>query len=755
MEELIKHTCFKKNTVTAYLKIPIIILISFVLSFAELFGLHAPFGAAFMSGLYGAECVWSFCGSCLGFFLSGGDFFHTLPDLAAVFAVGAVRLILPAEKKHTSVVCAFFTATAVFISGFFTAEAVSEILMSAGLAAIGGVCSYSMAVLRDCYEKSEKSLPRSAASTAAACVIYTFICAAVSGAEFHILNASAVFIGLVSLVCGEKYGVAKTAAAAALGCCGSALANGENAVWCVILPASAMTGAAISPKGKITQAAGTLLTAAVLAFLTGANGRELMLTANMLISSLLFAAAPTDELEHIISKSKRQTLESSEPLHIFSDKLREIGNTMGEIQNAVLRTSDALDKECVKDISWVYTSVCEKICRNCKNNMICWGEEYNQTADIMNHIVSAVRLGRQATGEDFYGALSERCTRKTAFAAALNCQYSAYVNANIANRKISEMRKILISQLNATEKLMTKTAEDFEKNNLISADKSLAAEKILRNHGMKNVTASVVIVDGKMTVEAYGDGVPDIARERLCEITSAALQREMDLPEIHTDMKKTKITMFERAKFCAETKYFQFNKGQNAYCGDYFDTFTDGHGNLFAIISDGMGSGSRARIDAAFACGMLIKLLRSGVDTETAICMLNNALLVKSGDESFATLDICKIDLYSGRGEIVKAGGSFSYVKCGKEVSVINGSGTPVGINHSVQTRSSIFTVSDGDIVFMVSDGAEINRTWLENVTNGDYSLEEMVEIIASSARNSAEKKHGDDITVAAVRILK
>lgn len=755
MEELIKHTCRRKSNITVYMKIPAIIAASFVLSSAELFGSVSPFGAAFMSGLCGSECIWAFCGSCLGFFVSGGDFISGIPALVAVFAVGLLRIAICGRGRWSLYISSAFTAFAVLLCGIMTSESVSELILSAGLAGIAATGSFALLTLRAMPKKKGRKLFVGPRGIIALGIVFMFACAALSGVQLHIINAAAVTVCFVTLTVGEKYGAAKAAVAAILGCCGASLSVPENAVWCMLLPVSGMIGAIASRKGKITQASAAVLCTALLICVSGAGERELTLLADMLIAALLFGIAPTEELTDRLETEARRTISGTEPLHIFSDKLREIGLTMGEVRNAVIRTSDALEKESTADISWVYSSVCERVCRSCKSNMCCWGEEYNATADMMNKLVIGMKLGKQIAGEDFPEAFSERCTRRSTLAAALNCQYSAFVSANIAGRKISEMRKILISQLDATERLMLHAAEEFESGNAFLTEKSSALETLLRAHGMKNVTAAVIITDGKMTAEAYGDGKPELSREKLCELTSAALQREMDLPEIHTDMQKTKITMFERAKYCAETEFFQFNKGKNEYCGDYFDTFIDGRGSLYAIISDGMGSGSRARIDAAFACGMLVKLLRSGVDTETAIHLLNNALLVKSGDESFATLDICKIDLYSGRAELIKAGGSFSYVKCGREIATIDGSGTPVGINHSVQTRSSVFSVSEGDIVFMASDGAEINKKWLENVTEGEYSLAEMVEIIAASARNSSEKKHGDDITVAAVRVMK
>ena len=71
-----------------------------------------------------------------------------------------------------------------------------------------------------------------------------------------------------------------------------------------------------------------------------------------------------------------------------------------------------------------------------------------------------------------------------------------------------------------------------------------------------------------------------------------------------------------------------------------------------------MGSGSRARVDSAFACGILVSMLKAGLDMDSVLEYINISLSIKSVDESFATLDICKINLYTGEAEILKAGGA-------------------------------------------------------------------------------------------------
>jgi len=61
---------------------------------------------------------------------------------------------------------------------------------------------------------------------------------------------------------------------------------------------------------------------------------------------------------------------------------------------------------------------------------------------------------------------------------------------------------------------------------------------------------------------------------------------------------------------------------------------------LFAV-GDGMGSGSRARIDSALACSLTSRLIKSGISLSAVLETVNTSLMVKSADESFAATPIC------------------------------------------------------------------------------------------------------------------
>ncbi|MCL2755228.1 MAG: SpoIIE family protein phosphatase, partial [Oscillospiraceae bacterium] len=275
----------------------------------------------------------------------------------------------------------------------------------------------------------------------------------------------------------------------------------------------------------------------------------------------------------------------------------------------------------------------------------------------------------------------------------------------------------------------------------------------------------------RVVIEAYGKGTLTCSAEQLVDEISAALQKQFDCPDIIADSGKFRLSMHESARYSVECGFYQLSKSGQRSCGDYYDSFVDGKGYAYVILSDGMGSGSRARIDSAFACGMLTKLLRAGISLSSAIEVINNALLVKSSDESFATLDICKIDLFTGQTKLYKAGAAPSYIRCNQKVIKTKATGLPIGIGHKPVYESQSFTIGNSDMVIMASDGAQLNEQWLEHKLNlvakgeAECDLNETAKTLAAAARFTVDlsdddsgnpaKAREDDISVIAVKLVK
>ncbi len=726
---------------------------SFLLACTRLSGAPAPLAAVWLAGTSGIQSVLALCGGAAGYIISGG-IGAAIPYIAAMAVIAAFRLLLGNLKnKATETVSAALAGICVLAAGAFAANDVSELITAIAFAAVTLVCAISAAQIRKLAARPSASA--GAVGAAAAGILYTVLTAAFASLSAPPFNLG-ILLSAAAVLYVSEYRRGFSAAAGILSAVGIAAGSSEYSVCCLILAVSGLLTVLLERYGRLTRACAMAFAAGVGILFTGINPPAVSYAVSILTGSLLYAFIPERFLPLYPNLCSAEISASPAPYAAFGKKLAGMSAAIGEMNEAVQKTAEALDSRSSRDISCVYINAGEQICRSCKNNMYCWGSCYNRSADIMNKAIAKIRSGALADETALDGHFAEICTRRKELSQALNRQYAAFCSAESASRKVAEMRGLLSSQLDAARKLLDSMSEELSENNLFDAQ---AAEKIcalMREAGLQDPSALAVSIGGRLTIDAYASGYAG-DWNGFSERLSFALRKGFDPPMITEEGGQTHITLSERSPFDAQIKIYQKNKSDNRQNGDCCDCFNDGHGNIYMILSDGMGTGSRARIDSAFACGMLSKMLKAGIDFRASMEMLNGSLLVKSSDESFATLDVCRISLYTGEVSLYKAGGAETFVRCGKKFVRLNGSGIPFGVSVPAEYSEKRFSVSEGDVVIMTSDGAELEQTWLEQLVMRDRSadLDTVLDTIGEALRLGAEKGNEDDITVIGVKIIK
>ncbi len=195
--------------------------------------------------------------------------------------------------------------------------------------------------------------------------------------------------------------------------------------------------------------------------------------------------------------------------------------------------------------------------------------------------------------------------------------------------------------------------------------------------------------------------------------------------------------------------------------GDSYMAAALGEDRYMLALSDGMGVGRGAAVESKHCVRLLHELLAAGFATEVAVNTVNSALLLRSVEESFATLDLALLDLSTGRAEFVKIGAAPSFVKRGPDVTVVKVSSVPVGIINQIKVEPEFRSLRAGDMVVMVTDGIwDVSRNdldkerWLIDYLSRETSAdpEEVAERVLARALELAPEPV-DDMTVLAARI--
>ena len=146
-------------------------------------------------------------------------------------------------------------------------------------------------------------------------------------------------------------------------------------------------------------------------------------------------------------------------------------------------------------------------------------------------------------------------------------------------------------------------------------------------------------------------------------------------------------------------------KRTGADIGGYFSYERSAGRRKGIALSDGMGSGEEAFRDSTMVVEMLEELLEAGFPVETAVQMMNTALVIGREEVKFCTLDVCLFDLYRGSCEFVKAGAAATFIKKKDKVEKIVSTTLPIGVIQNIEIDREVCDLESGDYVVMVTDG--------------------------------------------------
>lgn len=139
--------------------------------------------------------------------------------------------------------------------------------------------------------------------------------------------------------------------------------------------------------------------------------------------------------------------------------------------------------------------------------------------------------------------------------------------------------------------------------------------------------------------------------------------------------------------------------------GDSYVSRTLPGGRHVLALSDGMGSGVNAMQESQAALRLMVESLRAGYTRAQALDVVNALMLMCTGREMYATMDLCVCDLHTGETAFEKLGACASYVVRDGEVRAIGADTLPVGVLPDVESKSLRMTLQPGDVVILLTDG--------------------------------------------------
>lgn len=329
-----------------------------------------------------------------------------------------------------------------------------------------------------------------------------------------------------------------------------------------------------------------------------------------------------------------------------------------------------------------------------------------------------------------------------------------------------EQNTLLAGQLDETARVLNELAKETYATSYLMERIRKKIWKGLRENGL--IVKDLYVIEIKerleigMTVRAMDDEIyhTDDIMEYMAELCHRKLrQTDSNASFVHRDA----VTLI----FEEEVNYFvvegvaKAKKEGEIDSGDSYLLKEFGKGVYFAVLSDGMGSGSDAAKDSGRMMDLLDKFMETGFQLEKAIVLLNSMMYLQGKNERTLTLDSCEINLYQGTCRFLKYGAAASYIKRDKKVWKIDSNSLPLGVFSKGEPDDAAYGLEDGDYIIMMTDGvADAYET-----KYGKLSLEEfigkleyenpkqMANMIINMAITRADGKIQDDMTVVVLGI--
>ena len=183
---------------------------------------------------------------------------------------------------------------------------------------------------------------------------------------------------------------------------------------------------------------------------------------------------------------------------------------------------------------------------------------------------------------------------------------------------------------------------------------------------------------------------------------SLAVGRDFNTPTVSVSSDQAFIFITERPNFKAEIGLTQIPEEHGKLCGDTAKYFTDGRGRFIMLISDGMGSGEKARECSKITLRLVKQMLSAGFNGEETVKLINSRMNLSQNKEMYSSLDISILDLFAGKIELLKNGACNTYIKNKKTIKQIKSENLPVGIVNDIELQSNTIDINDGDILVVL-----------------------------------------------------
>lgn len=414
-----------------------------------------------------------------------------------------------------------------------------------------------------------------------------------------------------------------------------------------------------------------------------------------------------------------------------------------------------------KSMGLLKTELKRGVCEHCpdKNNCYRLGNSFLENSfDMM--VSNGYERGKVLL-VDLPQYLTSNCSRVNTLLGYYNNMLKDYKDYTSSINNLDTSRVLIAEQLYATSKLLSVLSKDLSA--VVTIDKTLE-EKIveeLRYGDIMCIEATVyqkdisvkeivlIVTNDTINVKKIEKIVGEVTRVDMSIIGN----NPSSIPEASV------ITMVSSPNYDIAFGVSSTTKFGSKSSGDNHAIIKLDEGKFLVSLSDGMGSGDRAKKISLLTVHLVENFYKAGFDSDVILTTVNK-LLSLNEEENFATIDLCIIDGRNNTYDFIKFAGCDGYIIHDKgKCEVIEGSNLPVGILDDIKPHVSKRLITNMDMLVLMSDGVEDALSPHVNISDYLRSLDiinpqSLSDEILSRALDFSDGVAKDDMTVICVRVF-
>lgn len=511
----------------------------------------------------------------------------------------------------------------------------------------------------------------------------------------------------------------------------------------MLLAAAGLICSAFCDIGRLPAALAFMISASAAMATTGLNSDTFNMLADIIAGTVLFAAMPSGAVEKLFSRILVFSDTADSAGQTASSRLTFASGTISDIREKLAFVSDTVQAR-AENVT-LGDRLAAAACPDCRLYDECRRNGSSaQLAACCNKMNGST--GFRPAG----------CIRADELDDIMKKCIAEELSDRAEAARLREMRLLLREQLGSVSDILNDLSCRLSRRREVDNTLSAAAKNYFEKEGFNGVRACVYTDENRCRrVEIYLSGEYEPEALSLTAGLCRAIECDLELPGITSANRMTKLEFDEIPPFRADLGSYSASRSDISCSGDTLETVECSAGEKYILLSDGMGSGKRARLDSAMSVGLAARMLRSGLTMTTCQRMINSVMRVKEWEESFATLDFLRLDLFSGRAEFLKSGAAPAYLCRDGGMIRIDCDSYPAGILADCEPDVSSCKLFDGDTLLLASDGAPESALLKASeivYDNHDADAAELAFMIGSLCSEEAGEMR-DDITVAAVKI--